>query len=147
MELDNHTTAAGATAGHGTHAGLLDDLMARVAPCSARQETRLTCRDMVNGLLAELEDYNCWTLAEAAGHPSPYRMQHPLSRARCDEQLLLDSAAGWAAAYLTAGQDENDVVLIVDLCRHRHRSTYNDPGTMPRRGWGDSKDYAVVGFS
>ena len=69
---------------------------------------------MVNGLLAELEDYNCWTLAEAAGHPSPCRMQHLLSRARCDEQLLLDSAAGWAAAYLTAGQDENDVVLIVD---------------------------------
>lgn len=26
------------------------------------------CRDMVNGLLSELEDYNCWTLAEAAGH-------------------------------------------------------------------------------
>ena len=88
--------------------------MARVASCFTRRETRLTCRDMVNGLLAELEDYNCWTLAEAAGHPSPCRMQHLLSRARCDEQLLLDSAAGWAAAYLTAGQDESDVVLIVD---------------------------------
>jgi len=25
------------------------DLMARVAPCFARRETRLTCRDMVNG--------------------------------------------------------------------------------------------------
>jgi SRSO17 transposase len=114
VELNNHTTAAGATVDHGTHAGLLDDLMARVASCFTRRETRLTCRDMVNGLLAELEDYNCWTLAEAAGHPSPCRMQHLLSRARCDEQLLLDSAAGWAAAYLTAGQDESDVVLIVD---------------------------------
>ena len=56
--------------------------MARVAPCFARRETRLTCRDMVNGLLSELEDHNCWTLAEAAGHASPYRMQHLLSRAR-----------------------------------------------------------------
>jgi len=37
---------------------LLDDLMGRVAPCFARRETRLTCRDMVNGLLAELEDYS-----------------------------------------------------------------------------------------
>jgi len=88
--------------------------MARVAPCSARRETRLTCRDMVNGLLCELEDYNCWTLAEAAGHDSPYRMQHLLSRARVDERQLLDAAADWAAAHLTAGQDEGDVVLIVD---------------------------------
>ena len=113
VELNNHTTAAGAAVDHGAHAGLLDDLMARAAPCFARRETRLTCRDMVN-CLAELEDYNCWTLAKAAGHPSPCRMQHLLSRASCDEQQLLDSAADWAAAHLTAGQDENDVVLIVD---------------------------------
>jgi len=88
--------------------------MARVAPCFARRETRLTCRDMVNGLLSELEDYNCWTLAEAAGHASPYRMQHLLSRARVDERQLLDAAADWAAEHITAGQDEDDVVLIVD---------------------------------
>src|SRR5580658_7229630 len=80
--------------------------MARVAPCFARRETRLTCRDMVNGLLSELEDYNCWTLAEAAGHAGPCRMQHLLSRARVDERQLLD------AAHLTAGQDEDDVGLI-----------------------------------
>jgi SRSO17 transposase len=53
-------------------------------------------------------------LAEAAGHASPYRMQHLLSRARVDERQLLDAAADWAAAHLTAGQDEDDVVLIVD---------------------------------
>jgi len=88
--------------------------MARVAPCFARRETRLTCRDMVNGLLPELEDYNCWTLAEAAGHASPYRMQHLLSRARCDERQLLDAAADWAAAHLTAGAGEDEVVLIID---------------------------------
>ena len=88
--------------------------MARVAPCFARRETRLTCRDMVHGLLAELDDRNCWTLAEAAGHPGPHRMQHLLSRARCDEQQMLDSAADWAAGHLSAGQDEDDVVLIVD---------------------------------
>ncbi len=88
--------------------------MARVAPCFARRETRLTCRDMVNGLLCELEDYNCRTLAEAAGHASPYRMQHLLSRARCDDRLMPDAAADWAAGYLTAGADEGGVVLIVD---------------------------------
>ena len=53
--------------------------MAQVAPCFARRETRPTCKDMVHGLLSELEDRNCWTLAEAAGHACPYRMQHLLS--------------------------------------------------------------------
>jgi len=90
--------------------------MGRVASCFARRETRVTCRDMVHGLLAEAEDHNCWTMAEAAGHPGPHRMQHLLSRARVDEQQMLDAAAGWAAGHLSAGQDEHasDVVLIVD---------------------------------
>ena len=88
--------------------------MAQVAPCFARRETRLTCKDMVHGLLSELEDRNCWTLAEAAGHACPYRMQHLLSRARCDDQRMLDTAAGWAAGRLSAGQDGADAVLIVD---------------------------------
>ena len=88
--------------------------MAQVAPCFARRETRLTCKDMVHGLLSELEDRNCWTLAEAAGHACPYRMQHLLSRARCDEQQMLDTAAGWPVGRLSAGQDGADVVLIVD---------------------------------
>jgi SRSO17 transposase len=114
VEHNNDPAATAASVDHAAHAGLPDDLTARVAPCSARRETRLTRRDMVNGLLSELEDYNCWTLAEAAGHASPCRMQHLLSRARADERQLLDAAADWAAAHLTAGQDEDDVVLIVD---------------------------------
>ena len=90
--------------------------MGRVASCFARRETRVTCRDMVHGLLAEVEDHNCWTMAEAAGHPGPHRMQHLLSRARVDEQQMPGAAAGWAAGHLSAGQDEDagDVVLIVD---------------------------------
>jgi SRSO17 transposase len=106
--------AADASVDHDDHQGLLDDLMAQVAPCFARRETRLTCKDMVHGLLSELEDRNCWTLAEAAGHACPYRMQHLLSRARCDEQRMLDTAAGWAVGRLSAGQDGADAVLIVD---------------------------------
>ena len=79
----------------------------------------MTCGDMVHGLLMELEDHNCWAIAAAAGHPGPHRMQHLLSRARVDEQQMLDAAASWAAGHLSAGQDEDasDVVLIVDLCR------------------------------
>jgi SRSO17 transposase len=96
------------------HQGLLDELMGRIASCFARREPRVTCRDMVNGLLSELDDHNCWTMAEAAGHDRPYRMQHLLSRARVDEQRVLDEAAGWAAGHLSAGHDVSDVVLIVD---------------------------------
>ena len=112
MEQNNPTTAAEATVDHDAHESLLDDLLARVAPCFARRETRLTCRDMVNGFLMELEDHNCWTIAEAAGHPGPHRMQHLLSRARCDDGQMLDTAAAWAAGHLAG--DSGDAVLIVD---------------------------------
>ena len=123
MSKDNPTTTAGATVDHDAHAGLLEDLLARVASCFARRETRLTCRDMVNGFLMELEDHNCWTMAEGAGHPGPHRMQHFLSRARVDDQGMLDAAADWAAERLTAGQAESDVVLIVDETSDAKTST------------------------
>ena len=88
--------------------------MGRVASCFARRETRLTCRDMVNGFLMELEDYNCWTIAEAAGHPGPHRMQHLLSRASVNDGRMLDTTAAWAAGHLAGEQDPGDAVLIVD---------------------------------
>ena len=88
--------------------------MARVAPCFARRETRLTCRDMVNGLLSELEDHNCWTLAEAAGHAGPHRMQHLLSRARLGRAADAGHRRGLGGRPPGAGQDEDDAVLIVD---------------------------------
>ena len=69
---------------------------------------------MVNGFLTELEDHNCWTMAEAAGHCGPHKMQHLLSRARAGDRAIPDAAADWAAERLTAGRDAGDVVLIVD---------------------------------
>ena len=65
---------------------------------------------MVNGLLMELEDHNCWTIAEAIGHRGPHRLQHLLSRAVWDDQHLVDIASAWAAGHL----DDGDAVLIVD---------------------------------
>jgi SRSO17 transposase len=65
---------------------------------------------MVSGLLMELEDHNCWTIAEAAGHRGPHRLQHLLSRAVWDEQQVLDVASAWAARHL----DDGDAVLIAD---------------------------------
>jgi len=113
VEHNNETTAAEASVDDAAHAVLLDDLMGRAAPCFARRETRLTCRDMACGLLMELDDHNCWTMAEAAGHPGPYRMQHLLSRARCDDQGILDTVADWAAGHLAGGDDSGgDAVLL-----------------------------------
>jgi SRSO17 transposase len=99
--------------------------MGRVASCFARRETRLTCRDMAYCLLAELDDHNCWTMAEAAGHPGPHRMQHLLSRARVDGQRMLDTAADWAVGHLSAGQgnDGSDAVMIVDETADEKSST------------------------
>jgi len=88
--------------------------MSRVAACFARREPRLTCRDMVNGFLMELEDHNCWTMSEAVGHSGPHKMQHFLSRASVDDGQMPDITAGWVASQLTAGLDASDVVLIAD---------------------------------
>ena len=65
---------------------------------------------MVSGLLMELDDHNCWTIAEAVGHRGPRRLQHLLSRAAWDDQQVMDIAAAWAAGHLNDG----DAVLIVD---------------------------------
>jgi SRSO17 transposase len=89
---------------------MLADLLGRVAGCFPRRETRQCCGQMVRGLLMELEDHNCWTIAEAIGHRGPHRLQHLLSRAAWDDQQMLDTASAWAAEHLNDG----DAVLIVD---------------------------------
>jgi len=65
---------------------------------------------MISGLLMELEDHNCWTIAEAVGHRGPHRLQHFLSRAVWDEQHVADIESAWAVSHL----DDGDAVLIVD---------------------------------
>jgi SRSO17 transposase len=82
----------------------------RVAGCFPRRETRQSCGQMLSGLLMELDDHNCWAIAEAVGHRGPHRLQHLLSRAVWDDQQVLDIASAWAAGHL----DDGDAVLIVD---------------------------------
>ncbi|MCX4648139.1 hypothetical protein OG456_38210 [Streptomyces sp. NBC_01446] len=36
--------------------------------------------------MLEVDTRNCWTLAQALGHPGPHRLQHLLSRARFDHE-------------------------------------------------------------
>lgn len=76
-------------------------------------KSRATCGQMLAGLLMELEDKNCWTLAEAVGHPTPDRPQHFLARASWDEQQVMAQAARWAIEHLDGG-DTDHTVLIID---------------------------------
>jgi SRSO17 transposase len=101
---------AAATVADEARSALLADLLGRVAGCFPRRETRQSCAQLVSGLLMELDDHNCWTIAEALGHRGPYRLQHLLSRAVRDDQQTPDIAAAWAAGHL----DDGDAVLIVD---------------------------------
>jgi len=89
---------------------LLKDLFGQVAGCFPRRETRQAASQMTDGLLMELEDHNCWSIAEAVGHRGPHRLQHLLSRAVWDDQQVLEAAAAWAVTQL----DDGDAVLVVD---------------------------------
>ncbi|GAB2822430.1 hypothetical protein GCM10027073_61240 [Streptomyces chlorus] len=84
--------------------------MDAIAGCLARRETRATAAEMITGLLAEVDPRNCWTLAQALGHPGPHRLQHLLSRARFDHDRAREEIARLVIHEL-AGQD---VVLVAD---------------------------------
>jgi hypothetical protein len=51
--------------------------MDAIEDCFARRGTRVTASGMVTGLLMEVDTRNCWTLAEALGHPGPHRLNRP----------------------------------------------------------------------
>ena len=110
MRQVQDATAAAVTLSDDQPRVLLKDLLGQVAGCFGRRETRQAAAQMVQGLLMELEDHNCWSIAEAAGHRGPHRLQHLLSRAVWDEQQVLDTAAAWAVSHL----GDQDAVLIVD---------------------------------
>jgi len=60
-------TAASATVDHGGHDIAFEGLLASMADCFARSETRETFARMTRGMLMELKDVNCWGLVEAIG--------------------------------------------------------------------------------
>jgi SRSO17 transposase len=84
--------------------------MDAIADCFARREARTTAAEMVTGLLTEVDTRNCWTLAEALGHPAPHRLQHLLSRASFDHERAREAIARLVVREL-AGQE---VALVAD---------------------------------
>uniref|UniRef100_UPI002F9162E0 IS701 family transposase n=1 Tax=Streptomyces sp. NBC_01562 TaxID=2975879 RepID=UPI002F9162E0 len=110
MTKNQEAVAAQATVVHAGWDGLFEGLMGRFASCFPRRETRLTCRNMVSGLLMVKESANCWSLAEAIGHSGPHVLQHFLSRARFDTEAVRRSVAAWTVEQL----GEREVMLVVD---------------------------------
>jgi SRSO17 transposase len=88
---------------------LLEDLKATVAGLFGRREPRGTFWDLVTGLLMGLPTANCRTIAEAAGHRGPHRLQHLLSRAVRDAEAVLAGVASWTLDHLTG-----PAILAVD---------------------------------
>ncbi len=62
------------------------------------------------GLVSDLGRKNCWTLAERAGHPSPDRLQHLLTRAKWDADGVVADLRGYLSEHL----GDLDAVLVVD---------------------------------
>lgn len=70
---------------------VFEDVLARISTRFARSETRQTVRDLLLGLLSQVERKNGWTLAEHAGHSTPDRMQRLLRTAVWDtDQVGVD---------------------------------------------------------
>ncbi|MFI8093859.1 IS701 family transposase [Streptomyces sp. NPDC086080] len=119
MTKNQEAVAAQATVAHALWSGSFEGVMSRVAGCFPRRETRLTCRNMVEGLLMVKESANCWSLAEAIGHGGPHVLQHFLSRARFDEEAVRRAAADWTVEQLGT----RNVMLVVDETGNEKSST------------------------
>nr|WP_324199167.1 IS701 family transposase [Nocardia amamiensis] len=76
----------------------------------ARAETRHTAVKMLAGMVSELPNKNCWTLAEHAGDRGPGRRQHLLSAAVVDDDGLRDDLRDYVIEHL----GDADATLVVD---------------------------------
>jgi SRSO17 transposase len=99
--VDHHLTAAWTTE--------LDAVETWHAPHAGRADLRDPVRTSVRWLLAGSERKNGWQLAEAAGHATPYGLQHLLGRARWDADAVRDALRDDVVAQLG---DEAGVLMV-----------------------------------
>jgi SRSO17 transposase len=88
----------------------LNSLGQRIGGRFARAEPRRRALAYLQGLLSPLERKNGWQLAEEAGDPSPYGVQHLLGRAQWDADLVRNDLC----AYVVEQLGDKRAVLIVD---------------------------------
>ena len=82
----------------------------RIESRFARYEPLRHAAGLMLGMLSGLERKNCWTIAEHRGELTPTGMQHLLSRARWDADLVRDDLRG----YVTDAFGDEQAVLVVD---------------------------------
>ena len=88
----------------------LDAVDARLAPHFSRAELRERASAYLRGLLSGAERKNGWQLAEAAGHVTPYGVQHLLGRAVWDADAVRDELRDSVVDHLGT----QNAVLVVD---------------------------------
>lgn len=81
-----------------------------IAPRFARCEALRNAGALILGLLADIDTKSWWTIAELAGHSSPDRLQHLLSRAKWDADTVRDDIAAYVVDHL----GDPDAVVVVD---------------------------------
>ena len=75
-----------------------------------RSEPRQRALAYLKGLLSPVERKNSWQLAEQAGDPSPYGVQHLLGRAQWSADAVRDDLQSYVIKHLA----DSDAVLILD---------------------------------
>ncbi|MEJ8639915.1 IS701 family transposase [Streptomyces sp. MS2.AVA.5] len=88
----------------------LEGLCGSVDDVFVRPASRQNLRDMVRGLLSDVPRKNMWQVAEAAGHPTPDRLQDFLARGAWEADALRDRVREFVVDALRA----EDAVLIAD---------------------------------
>src|SRR5947208_1744199 len=78
----------------------LHALVDQIGPHFARSEARARVRAYLIGLLSPLERKNSWQLAEQAGDPTPYALQHLLDRAKWDADAVRDDLQAYVRTHL-----------------------------------------------
>ena len=87
-----------------------DDLAQRIRKHFARKETKQQATDYLKGLLSPIQRKNGWQLAEQLGHQNPYRIQHLLDRAVCNEEELRKELCHYVSEHLVA----QEAIGIID---------------------------------
>jgi SRSO17 transposase len=88
----------------------LNEVVQRIGRRFARAEPRRRALAYLKGLLSPVQRKNGWQLAEQAGDPSPYGVQHLLGRASWDADQVRDDLRVYVVEHL----GDPDGVLIVD---------------------------------
>src|SRR5215467_5112063 len=88
----------------------LSSLGQRIGGRFARAEPRRRALAYRQGLLSPLKRKNGWQLAEEAGDPTPYGVQHLLGRAQWDADAVREDLRGYVVEHL----GDKQAVLIVD---------------------------------